>query len=139
LRLLRQFNPNLKVVLTVSPVPLIATYSETHVLQATTYSKSVLRVAAEQVARDDDATDYFPSYEIISGAYNRGRYFAEDLREVVEEGVHHVMSVFLRHFMGVGLAVESNNVAGVKDTSDSSVRLSGIAASVVCDEENLDR
>lgn len=136
LRLLRQFNPRLKVVLTVSPVPLIATFTHTHVLQATTYSKSVLRVAAEQVARDDDSTDYFPSYEIISGSYNRGSYFAEDLREVVEAGVHHVMSVFLRHFMGV----EAGTAEKINDSRTSipvSNSLSTVVATVVCDEEKL--
>ncbi|MFL6734103.1 MAG: GSCFA domain-containing protein, partial [Sphingomicrobium sp.] len=41
-------NPGAQLVLTVSPVPLVATAQPgEHVLSATTYSKSVLRVAAE--------------------------------------------------------------------------------------------
>ena len=43
---LRGVNPKVRVLLTVSPVPLIATHADRHVLSATTYSKSVLRVAA---------------------------------------------------------------------------------------------
>jgi hypothetical protein len=48
---LRSINPRVRVLLTVSPVPLIATFEQKHVLVATTYSKSVLRVAAESAAR----------------------------------------------------------------------------------------
>src|SRR3546814_18373073 len=51
LKRLKAINPRVKVVLTVSPVPLIATYEPAHVLCATTYSKSVLRVAATMLAR----------------------------------------------------------------------------------------
>ena len=42
-------NPKIQIILTVSPVPLAATMEPRHVLQATTYSKSVLRVAAEEM------------------------------------------------------------------------------------------
>jgi len=40
---------------------------------------------------------YFPSYEIITGAFNKGRYFADDLRNANEDGVNHVMRLFLKH------------------------------------------
>lgn len=97
LRLLRAINPRVRVVLTVSPVPLAATAEDRHVLVSTTYSKSVLRVVAEELSRQSDHVTYFPSYEIITGAYNRGRYFGDDLRAVTEEGVSHVMRLFLQH------------------------------------------
>lgn len=100
---LRRVNPRARLVLTVSPVPLIATASERHVLVATTYSKSVLRVAAETVSRTVEGAAYFPAYEIVSGTYTRGRYFASDLRSVTEHGVQHVMSVFLRHYAGIDI------------------------------------
>ena len=80
-------NPRVKVILTVSPVPLVATAEEAHVLVATTLSKSVLRVAAEVVSARGRDVAYFPSYEIITGPQARGRYFAEDLRSVTDEGV----------------------------------------------------
>ena len=41
-------NPKARLVLTVSPVPLAATASGSHVLPATIYSKSVLRAAAQE-------------------------------------------------------------------------------------------
>lgn len=94
LQKVRDRNPKLKVILTVSPVPLAATAEDQHVLVATTYSKSVLRVAAEELARQDVATAYFPSYEIITGNYNRGAYYEGNLREINATGVAHVMRVF---------------------------------------------
>ncbi|MDB5686800.1 MAG: hypothetical protein JWR77_1389 [Rhizorhabdus sp.] len=98
---LRSVNPGARVVLTVSPVPLAATASGNHVLPATIYSKSALRAAAQEAAEDLQHVFYFPSYEILTGPQARGRFFAEDLREVTEEGVEHVMRVFLRHAAGV--------------------------------------
>lgn len=95
---LRQVNPAARVIFTVSPVPLAATYTERGVLAATTYSKSVLRVAAEQIVQRHGHCDYFPSYEVISGNFNRGRYYEADLRSVTGAGVDHVMRLFFRHF-----------------------------------------
>lgn len=97
---LRDVNPNASVILTVSPVPLIATAGNDHVLSATTYSKSVLRVAAEILSKSESNVHYFPSYEIITSAASRGSYFASDCREVTESGVNHVMRLFFRHVTG---------------------------------------
>lgn len=108
---LRRVNPNARVILTVSPVPLVATYSGNHVLPATTYSKSVLRVAADRIARSEENCVYFPSYEIVTGAFNRGQYFEKDLRSVSEAGVDHVMKVFFRHFSAEPLPVEEKKPA----------------------------
>lgn len=102
---LRTVNPAARVVLTVSPVPLVATMSGRHVLAATTYSKAVLRVAAQEVADALPDVHYFPSYEIVTGPQTRGRYFADDLREVTEEGVARVMALFLHHAAGIAVPV----------------------------------
>lgn len=93
---LRQVNPALRFLLTVSPVPLTATASGQHVMVATMHSKSVLRAAAsEMVARRDDV-DYFPSYELIAGFQSEGQHFEENLRTVRRTGVEHVMRHFAR-------------------------------------------
>jgi hypothetical protein len=44
-------NPDVQILLTVSPVPLIATYENRHVWVSTTYSKAALRVAADVAER----------------------------------------------------------------------------------------
>ncbi|WP_042976840.1 GSCFA domain-containing protein [Burkholderia sp. AU4i] len=98
--LLRGVNPSIKIILTVSPVALVATYEARHVLVSTCYSKSALRVVAEDASRSHSNVAYFPSYEIITGAYARSSYFEDDLREVRPEGVAHVMRLFKRHYLG---------------------------------------
>lgn len=95
---LRQVNAGCRIILTVSPVPLIATYANAHVRCSTTYSKSVLRVAAEEASERFPSVAYFPSYEIIVGHYNKGAYFEPDLRSVTAAGVDHVMRCFFRNF-----------------------------------------
>lgn len=98
LELIRTRNPALRIILTVSPVPLNATYENKHVAVATSYSKAVLRCAAEEVTRVVPQSTYFPSYEIITAPHMRGRYFGQDARQVLPAGVAHVMKVFFRHF-----------------------------------------
>lgn len=132
-------NGKAEVVLTVSPVPLMATADPgAHVLSATTYSKSVLRVAAETLRRRYDSVHYFPSYEIVTGAHARGRYFADDLRNVTEAGVAHVMRVFLGHAAGDGLkdAVQSSITDSFVD-HDYLARAETYVQ-VECDEISLD-
>ena len=94
LKLVRAANPKLRVLLTVSPVPLTATATGDHVLAATTYSKSVLRAVAGDLARDHDNIDYFPSYEMIASPWSRGFFYESNLREVSQAGVEAVMRVF---------------------------------------------
>ena len=132
---LRSVNPAARVVLTVSPVPLAATASGNHVLPATIYSKSVLRAAAQEAAEDIAGVWYFPSYEIVTGPQARGRFFADDLREVTEEGVAHVMAVFLRHAAGIDAPAPAIAPAEQPDSTASDVRR---WIETMCDEAMLD-
>jgi hypothetical protein len=136
--IIRKYNRAAKIILTVSPVPLAATMEEQSVLVATTYSKSVLRVAADEVARADENVAYFPSYEIITGAYTRGKYFGGDLRSVTEEGVAHVMSLFMKHYATSDSLVTANPSAAVNDC-DVPLTATGEIVKAMCDEEALDR
>lgn len=95
---LRAVNPAANVILTVSPVPLVATATDEHVLAATTYSKSVLRVAADEIARAFERVAYFASYEIVMNTFNQANYFEADRRSIAPAGVDHVMRSFFRHF-----------------------------------------
>jgi hypothetical protein len=131
---LRRVNPTARMIVTVSPVPLIATAAGRHVLVSTTYSKSALRVACEELvaARPDIA--YFPSYEIVTGPHARGAYFAPDLRSVNEAGVAHVMRVFLRHFARSG----APDAPVRAPQPDRHIQEMAAHMRVVCDEEALD-
>ena len=137
IRRFRVVNPAVRMILTVSPVPLVATYEPQHVLTATTYSKAALRVVAETVSRSEPDVCYFPSYEIVTGPQARGRYFAADLRSVTDEGVARVMGVFGRHFLaevGTGAA----RAAAVTELSQADQQRLEQLSAVVCDEEALD-
>jgi hypothetical protein len=96
---LKACNPRVQVLLTVSPVPLIATYEPRHVLVSTILSKSILRVAAQTALDTFPWVDYFPSYELFAGSHHQGRYFQQDLREAAPLGVAHAMRLFAAHYL----------------------------------------
>lgn len=87
-------NEGVRFLVTVSPVPLVATATGQHVLPATIYSKSVLRAVAGKLADRFDDLAYFPSYEIIASHPSKGRFYEPDLREVTPQGVSTVMRLF---------------------------------------------
>jgi len=115
-----EVNPSARIILTVSPVPLIATYTDEHVLVATCASKSILRAACVEVEDRHPSLLYFPSYEIVTGPFSQGRYFSEDLRSVTPSAIDHVMKAFEANFL-----------------PESTGLFSDADAAVVCDEESI--
>lgn len=91
---IRSVNKHMRFLLTVSPVPLTATYSGRHVLVATTASKSILRAVAGQLCAARGGVDYFPSYEIITSPVFGGQFFEPNMRSVSKTGVDFVMDSF---------------------------------------------
>jgi hypothetical protein len=137
-RLLRSVNRNANVLLTVSPVPLIATYEDEHVLSATTYSKSVLRTVAGELCKDFDFVSYFPSYEIITGSFNKGAYYETDLRSVKPEGVKHVMGVFMAYMVDANESPKVQTLVENKKIDSDLIAEIERNADIVCDEELID-
>ena len=97
--ILRRFNPKVKIICTVSPVPLHATFraDDHHVVAANTHSKAVLRVAAEEFVRRCGETYYFPSYEIVTVSTENP--WAPDQRHVSRSAVDKVMSAFINMYV----------------------------------------
>lgn len=95
----RERNPGLKWVLTVSPVALAATASEQHVLVATAASKAILRAAAAEMYEVYDCVEYFPSFEIVGSAASFGQFLDADLRGISSRGVDLVMRAFRDAFV----------------------------------------
>jgi hypothetical protein len=95
LSLARALNPRLEIMLTVSPVSMMATASAQQVSVATTYSKSVLRAVAGELYDAHDFIDYFPSYDMVTGPAGRGAFYKEGMREVSPAGVDFVMRAFV--------------------------------------------
>jgi hypothetical protein len=100
----RSINPALKILLTVSPVPLIATYSNDHVLRATSYSKAILLATARELQQRYPYVDYFGAYELLWSPCMPVESWAEDARTITSSGVEHVMRSFYRHYTAEGSA-----------------------------------
>lgn len=95
--LIKRYNPNAKVIFTISPVPLYATFRPNSCITSNSVSKAILRVAMDEFYREvdgynDDSLFYWPSYEIISD------YFAdpyeEDNRHIRPDCVATIMEAF---------------------------------------------
>lgn len=95
----RSFNPGLKLIVTVSPVPLHATFraDENHVIAANHHSKSVLRVAAEKFCNANPSVYYFPSFEQVM--YCTREPWSPDQRHVSRAAVDGVMALFDEMFV----------------------------------------
>ncbi|WP_157828245.1 GSCFA domain-containing protein [Paraglaciecola sp. MB-3u-78] len=128
---IRQVNPTVKVLLTVSPVPLIATQLSDHVMVATTSAKSILRAVCSSVADTSKHIDYFPSYEIITNPFKSGNFFADDRRSVTSDGVNTVMQHFFGPF-GTAVHAHSNDL-----TANQPNRSKKDYDQTVCEEELL--
>jgi hypothetical protein len=130
---LKEVNPKLRILLTVSPVPLVATATGQHVLTATSYSKSVLRAVAGDLAQSHEHVDYFPSYEIISSFPYKGIFFEPNMREVSKAGVSHVM----KHFMA-GLSSAHSGVSDSAVENEPTVDMEE-ADYLFCEEADLEK
>jgi hypothetical protein len=123
-------NRTLRLILTVSPVPLTATATGQHVLVATTGAKAVLRAAAGALAEARQIVDYFPAWEIVAAGPGRDRYYAANRRSVTPEGVAAVMAEF---FAGLAARFGASPTAGVAEPET----IAG-GAEPVCEEVLLD-
>ena len=136
---LRAVNPEVRLILTVSPVPLVATATDQHVLVATTYSKAALRVAAGDIAATETGVTYFPAFEIVAGPQADPDYYAADRRNVTKRGVDAVMRVFLAHCdpPRSGDATDAN-AAAPGDNGSIYAALAQEIATMECEEQALD-
>ena len=94
----RYGHPDFHVVVTVSPVPLMNTFSTMDIVVANAWAKSLLRAVAQEWAAAHSNVDYFPSYEIAQNS-DRTAMWERDLRHVTGAGVQHIMQLFLRNYL----------------------------------------
>jgi hypothetical protein len=89
--------PQKQVILSVSPVPLGATFTAMDVATANTESKAVLRAVAGQICREyADRVSYFPAYEMATVL--PGPVFMEDKRHVLPGFADNVVASFMNAF-----------------------------------------
>jgi hypothetical protein len=91
----RQGSP-FHVVLTVSPVPMTATATGSHVLVANSYSKSTMRSLAGYATCHYQNVDYFPSYELITNPRLHSTAYQPNLRSVRPGVVSMALNSFAR-------------------------------------------
>ena len=136
---LREINPALRLIFTVSPVALAATHQPQHVLVASSYSKAVLRAVAGKFAALLPQVDYFPSLEIFNASQSFGQFLSEDLRDVNRRGVEVAMATFRRMFLapdagGAGCRAAAAPAVPAPATAHAGAATSGSLADVECDE-----
>ena len=98
-RLLMMYgHSNVHIVVTVSPVPLMNTFSTMDIVVANSWGKSLLRAVSQEWAAIHSNVDYFPSYEIVQNS-DRQEMWEGDLRHVKGPGVQHIIDLFLRNYI----------------------------------------
>ncbi|TDN37470.1 hypothetical protein E4631_00900 [Hymenobacter sp. UV11] len=89
--LLRRLNPEIRIVLTVSPVRHI---KDTLPLNAV--SKSVLRVACHYLSELLPGVSYFPAYELLTDELRDYRFYASDMLHPSEVAEDYIWDKFAR-------------------------------------------
>jgi hypothetical protein len=90
----------LKMLVTVSPVPLLATFRDMDVLVANAYSKSVQRAALDEFLLGKAGVDYFPSYEFVTLSNPAVAWSRGDYRHVSGDVITRIMDNVLRRYVG---------------------------------------
>jgi hypothetical protein len=90
----RNHNPRIRFIVSVSPVPLQATFrsEECSVITANCHSKSTLRVVAEAFVKRHPEVYYMPSFESV--LYCTKEPWTADQRHVSKEAIAKVMDLF---------------------------------------------
>jgi hypothetical protein len=105
-----------EIVVTVSPVPLEATFTGEDIVIANMHSKSLLRTAASEWAAGYRNVHYFPSYEIATNS-DRNATWHLDGRHVRADAVAHILDVFARAYV-IAEATHSDGDVARAATSD---------------------
>lgn len=93
----RNGNNAVKFILTVSPIPMAATFRALDILVAHTASKAVLRAVADEAQRRLDHVDYFPAYELVVHS-SREVVWQQDNMHVESAAANHVVGSFCRAY-----------------------------------------
>ena len=86
IHLLRKQKPNVKVIVTVSPIR-YAKYG----FHGSQLSKATLLLAADKIAREEgEAVYYFPAYEIVNDELRDYRFYKADMLHPTEQAVEYI-------------------------------------------------
>lgn len=125
-------NPGVRVILTVSPVPLTASYSGEHVLPATMLSKSILRAVAGELAATRDNVAYFPSYEMVANPFVDGSGYEANRRTVRADVIARIMDLFRAAYI-------EGRIPGLADPATPAADTGKIPDDVICDDIEIEK
>ncbi len=91
---LKHIRPDLKCILTVSPVRHIKDSFEKNNI-----SKSILRLATDRLVSSHKDVYYFPSYEIMMDDLRDYRYYADDMVHPADLAVNYIWDRFMETYM----------------------------------------
>ncbi len=131
--MVKKINPDIRVLLTVSPVPLTATFAATDVLQSTVKSKSILRAAVDELERGNEDVYYFPSFDMLFNPFVATDAFMENKRHVKPEMIENVM----RYFDDAFISGESGELA-LKASNQNDDDDEELSDDIFCDEDEID-
>ncbi|MBD2761401.1 GSCFA domain-containing protein [Kocuria sp. cx-116] len=97
--LVKNVNPEVMFLLTVSPVALAATGTDNNVMVANSYSKSTLRAVAGYLSETYSFVHYFPSYDLITGTNSGVALYENNQRSVRADTVDIVMKKFMTEML----------------------------------------
>jgi hypothetical protein len=102
-RALRALRPEFPIIVTLSPIPLKATFERPSILSADCVSKSTLRVAIHELLGEGHSNlHYWPSFEIVRwlGSHIEEALFGEDgnTRHINRRTVRLILESFIRHY-----------------------------------------
>ncbi len=120
----RRAQPDVRIVISVSPVPMSETFTGRDVMIANAYSKSTLRAAADDTVRAFGNVDYYPSYEAITGSSRTLAFNGGDDLHVLDSAVRAIADDFVRTYGAGGDArypefVELDYLAANPDVHDA--------------------
>ncbi|TFV97143.1 GSCFA family protein [Algoriphagus kandeliae] len=105
---LTSINPNLNIILTVSPVRHIKDGIPENQL-----SKSLLRVLCHQLEKEFDSFAYFPSYEIMMDELRDYRFYKEDRIHPTEEAENYIWEKWMKTYFSSETQQKVNEIAKV--------------------------
>lgn len=106
-RLIRECNPEARVIFTVSPLRYLESGAHGNQL-----IKSTLLLAVDDVVRHfgEECVSYFPSYEIMMDDLRDYRFYAEDMKHPSPQAVDYIYEIFGESYFTpatAGIAVEA--------------------------------
>ena len=90
---LKKFNPNIRIILTVSPVRHI---KDSLVLNSV--SKAVLLMACHTITSEFDDAEYFPAYEMMMDDLRDYRFYKQDMLHPTAEAEDYIWEKFMERY-----------------------------------------